>query len=182
MQGVQRYVSRLSPDVAGRASDTITTATVSPQRPARPADSAGSPSADQIERLRAELPSPVVPGTGQKTHGRWVAQGGTAQQLVSGRDELSTKVNDQLRAQGCPWLPARTADDVELKLAALMREQGQTDPGMRHVTLVINNRPCKGDLSCDELVPVILPAGYSLTVHAPNYRKRFTGGAEPWWR
>jgi len=124
----------------------------------------------------------VVPGTGQKTHGRWVAPDGAARPLISGRDELSTKVNDQLKAQGCPRLPARAADDVELKLAALMREQGQTDPRMRHVTVVINNRPCKGDLSCDELVPVILPEGYSLTVHAPNYRKRFTGGAKPWWR
>nr|WP_245589831.1 DddA-like double-stranded DNA deaminase toxin [Amycolatopsis balhimycina] len=29
---------------------------------------------------------------------------------------------------------------------------------------------------CDTLLPVILPKGYSLTVHAPNYRKTFTGG------
>jgi hypothetical protein len=53
---------------------------------------------------------------------------------------------------------------------------------MRHLTVVLNQRPCKGDYGCDELVPVVLPEGYSLTVHAPNYRKRFTGGARPWWR
>lgn len=101
--------------------------------------------------------------------------------MISGWDGLSELVNDALRTEGCDRLPARAAADVELKLAALMREKGRTDPAMRHITVVINNRPCKGDLSCDELVPVIPPEGYSLTVHAPNYRKRFTGGAKPWW-
>ncbi|MEV6242260.1 DddA-like double-stranded DNA deaminase toxin [Lentzea sp. NPDC051838] len=136
----------------------------------------------RVEQLRAELPPPVVRGSGQKTHGRWTASDGPSQAMISGRDDLSAKVNEALKKQGCPQLPARAADDVELKLAALMREKGATDPRMRHLTLVINNRPCKGDLSCDELLAVILPEGYSLTVYAPNYRKKFTGGAIPWWR
>jgi hypothetical protein len=97
-------------------------------------------------------------------------------------DDLSVGVNKFLMEHGCPKLPVGTAADVELKLAAMMRMLGAADPRMRHVTVVINNRPCKGDLSCDELVPVILPEGYSLTIHAPNYFKRMTGGATPWWR
>jgi hypothetical protein len=64
----------------------------------------------------------------------------------------------------------------------LMRDKGREDPKMRNITVVINHRPCKGRLGCEGLVPVVLPEGYSLTVHAPNYRKRFTGGAQPWWR
>ncbi|KJK44800.1 hypothetical protein UK23_28240 [Lentzea aerocolonigenes] len=163
--GAREYLSRIRPAEAGGQDS---------------GPPASTPS--RIEQLRAELPPPVVRGSGQKTHGRWIAPDGSARSLVSGRDDLSSKVNEALKSQGCPQLPARAADDVELKLAALMRETGETDSRMRHVTLVINNRPCKGDLSCDELLPVILPEGYSLTVHAPNYRKRFTGGARPWWR
>ncbi|MEU4806356.1 DddA-like double-stranded DNA deaminase toxin [Actinosynnema sp. NPDC023587] len=52
---------------------------------------------------------------------------------------------------------------------------------MREVTLVLNHRPCRGAMGCDTLLPILLREGYSLTVHGPNYRKRFTGGAEPWW-
>jgi hypothetical protein len=172
-QGIEHYVRRLGSDAAGD-----TTGSTAPT----PAKSTDPPSPERIEQLRDELPPPVVPGTGQKTLGRWIAPDGTAQPLTSGRDVLSNKVNDELKAQGCPRLPARAGDDVELKLAALMRERGKSDPAMRHVSVVINNRPGEGDLSCDELVPVILPEGYSLTVHAPNYRERFTGGAKPWWR
>ncbi|WP_370949243.1 DddA-like double-stranded DNA deaminase toxin [Amycolatopsis sp. cg5] len=36
--------------------------------------------------------------------------------------------------------------------------------------------PGGGLLSCDRLLPVILPAGYSMTVHGPDYRRTFTGG------
>lgn len=177
---VQSYLTSLDADTtSGPASNT--------SRPPSSPDPAHTPdpeppTRERIEQLRAELPPPVVRSTGQKTHGRWLAPDGSAQSMISGRDGLSNQVNDALKTQGCPRLPARAADDVELKLAALMRDQGKTDPRMRHITVVINNRPCKGDLSCDELIPVILPEGYSLTVHAPNYRKRFTGGAKPWWR
>lgn len=71
-----------------------------------------------------------MPGTGQKTHGRWIAPDGTVQQIVSERDEWSTKVNQALTAEGCPKVPVVNDGDVELKLAARMREQGATDrPG-----------------------------------------------------
>lgn len=48
--------------------------------------------------------------------------------------------------------------------------------------ILINNVPCEGPYGCDSLVPVILPAGYALTVYGPNYKKTFRGGATPWWR
>ena len=46
-------------------------------------------------------------------------------------------------------------------------------------TLVINNVPCGGRFSCGNLLPVMLPEGCTVTVHAPNYRRRLTGGAQP---
>ena len=175
---VQGYITSFEPATASGTS-------VSPSRRPPAPDPEHTPSVvspERVEQLRRQLPPPVVRNSGQKTHGRWVAPDGSAQSMVSGEDELTARVNDVLKALGCPKLPARTASDVELKLAALMRDRGKMDPAMRHITVVINNRPCKGDFSCDELIPVILPEGYSLTVHAPNYRKRFTGGAKPWWR
>lgn len=137
---------------------------------------------ERIEELRRDLPPPVVPGTGQKTHGRWIAPDGTVQQIVSERDEWSTKVNQALTAEGCPKVPVVNDGDVELKLAARMREQGATDPAMRHVTLAINHVPRQGPLGCDTLVPVVLPDGYTLTVYGPGYYKQFTGGRPPWRR
>ncbi len=94
---------------------------------------------EHVEQLRQQLPPPVVRNSGQKTHGRWVAPDGSAQSTVSGVEELTARVNDVLTALGCAMLPARAAADVELKLAALMRDRGPTDPAMRHITLVINN-------------------------------------------
>lgn len=140
------------------------------------------PPRDRIEQLRQELPPPFVRGSGRKTHGRWIGPDGTAQPMVSGRDALTRRVNAILDAMGCPTLPVIASADVELKLAARMRDEGEKDPAMRHVTVVLNHRPCKGRLGCEGLLPVVLPEGYSLTVHAPDYRKRFTGGATPWWR
>ncbi|MGQ0840124.1 DddA-like double-stranded DNA deaminase toxin [Actinokineospora sp.] len=102
--------------------------------------------------------------------------------MVSGGDELTPRVNETLRELGCPKLPATTAADVELKLATYMRDRGKDDPAMRHITLIVNNLPCVGPLGCEELVPVVLPDGYTLTVHAPGYEKTFTGGGKPWWR
>jgi hypothetical protein len=78
-------------------------------------------------------------------------------------------------------LAARTepvaVSHAEQKLAARMVRDKIID-----ATLVINNRPCRGPAGCDTLLPLLLPPGYSLTVHGPNYRKTFTGGAVPPWR
>jgi hypothetical protein len=138
--------------------------------------------AERIEELRRELPPPIRPGErGRKTHGRWSGADGAIRSIISGRDELADKARQYLRDMGIPRVPARTSD-VELKIAAHMR-----DTGARHVTVVINHQPCVGLLGCDRLVPILLPAGHTLTVHGTTeqgtkYFRRFTGGARPWWR
>lgn len=58
-----------------------------------------------------------------------------------------------------------------MKAAVRARRDGAT-----HTEVVLNNVPCRGIYGCDQLLPILLPSGYSLTVHGPNYRKTFTGG------
>lgn len=101
---------------------------------------------------------------------------------MSGRDEDADAVDQFLADTGCPRVPITASADVELKLAMRMRREGQTDTRMRNVTVVLNNRPCRGMLSCDQLIGVVLPPGYSLTVHAPGgWTKTYPGGgAKPW--
>ncbi|MEA5366446.1 DddA-like double-stranded DNA deaminase toxin [Amycolatopsis sp., V23-08] len=128
--------------------------------------------------MRAQLPPPVVRSTGQKTHGRWVDENGQAHEIVSGNDANSAAAWTILQQQGIPLKAAPvTVSHVEQKLAAQM-----VDEGRQHVDVVLNNRPCRSTFGCDSLLPVMFPAGYSVTVHAPNYRKTFTGGMNPWSR
>lgn len=150
----------------------------SEQAPPRRVPPSGSK--EHVDQLRGELPPPVRPGTGQKTHGRWFAQGTVNQvsPIVSGNDALSEKVVEQLRANGVRDIPV-TVTHVEMKLAAHM-----TSEGISAATVVINNYPCKGPAGCDTLVPRMLPDGSSLTVHGVTrqgtiMRKTYTGGA-PW--
>ncbi|WP_301296824.1 DddA-like double-stranded DNA deaminase toxin [Prauserella halophila] len=80
-----------------------------------------------------------------------------------------------------PW-PVATSADVEMKLAAHMADNNITE-----VTVVINNRPCQGALSCDNLVSVLLPAGSSLTVHGTEpdgtpFMQTYRGGRKPPWQ
>ncbi|WP_199199379.1 DddA-like double-stranded DNA deaminase toxin [Amycolatopsis sp. CA-128772] len=146
-----------------------------------PAPSSGSappaPSNDStVDKLRRDLPERTPGKRGQKTHGQWFAAGKPPAELVSGRDKLTDRVDDVLAEAGCPRRPVTAANDVELKLAAHMRDQGIAD-----ASVVINNKPCKGALSCDELVPVVLPPGSSLTVYGPDgFVKTYRGGAKPW--
>lgn len=138
---------------------------------------AKDPAGDAVEQARRNLP-PAVSKRGEKTHGRWFEPGKPAGALVSGKDELTERVDQVLQEEGCPRRPVTASADVELKLAAHMRDQGITD-----ASVVINNQPCKGSLSCDELVPVVLPPGASLTVYGPGgFVKTYTGGAKPWWK
>ncbi|MEC3980410.1 DddA-like double-stranded DNA deaminase toxin [Amycolatopsis sp. H20-H5] len=116
--------------------------------------------------------------SGQKTHGRWVDEHGQAHEIVSGRDNDAADAARLLRDKGIPQRgELTTTADVEQKIAARMVREGR-----KHVDVVLNNRPCRGLFGCDTLVPVILPEGYTLTVHAPNYQKTFTGGKQPWSR
>lgn len=161
---------------AGDAPHTTIPAgqTAAPSR----AEERPDPGADHVEELRGELPPPVDFGKGQRTHGRWIsARGQRPQEILSCRDEQAKTVQRLLTEAGCPRRPTRTGD-VEMKIAAI-----QATGGPQHTTVVLNNTPCKGDLGCDTLVPILLPKGYTMTVYGPRgYRKTFTGGAKPWWR
>lgn len=129
-----------------------------------------------VERLRAGLPPPVRPGTGQKTHGRWIDPDGAVHAEVSGRDEESAEAIRFFEQSGATRIPSAVTD-VEIKLAAHMRHHGITS-----ATLVLNNTPCRGPLGCDTLVPVILPEGSTLTVHGPDgFTTTYRGGQRPPW-
>ncbi|WP_237774176.1 DddA-like double-stranded DNA deaminase toxin [Actinosynnema sp. ALI-1.44] len=174
-QDLAQYIKRLGP------SDVSTDAAIRPTPEPTKLTDAGPVAVpkESVERIRAELPSPVVPGTGAKTHGRLIT-GGKELPVTSGADSMSAKVEAELKKMGIPASPVR-ATDVEMKTAAWQRTSGT-----QHATVVINHVPCTGDWSCDTLVPVLLPEGYTLTVHGQNkngvkFRKRYTGGAAPWW-
>lgn len=97
--------------------------------------------------------------------------------IVSGEDEMYSESVTAFADLGLRRMPVR-ASDVEMKLAAYMRNHG-----IRSATLVINNTPCPGPFGCDALVPVLLPEGCTLTVHgANNFTKTYRGGAVPPWR
>ncbi|HEX5401126.1 MAG TPA: hypothetical protein VFX16_02350 [Pseudonocardiaceae bacterium] len=49
-----------------------------------PTPAARTPPVTNVEHLRSELPPPVTRGTGQKTHGRWIAPDGSVRSVVSG--------------------------------------------------------------------------------------------------
>jgi hypothetical protein len=67
---------------------------------------------------------------------------------------------------------------AETKLAAYIR-----DNDIRHATVVVNNPACPGTFGCETLVGLILPAGFSLTIHGPDgYNKTITGGLRPPWQ
>ncbi|WP_370964784.1 DddA-like double-stranded DNA deaminase toxin [Amycolatopsis sp. cg9] len=146
-----------------------------PARPRRTRSRAHHPP-DPSKHSGAGFP-PAVTRRGQKTHGRWFAPGAAPSAVTSGQDALSQRVNDVLQAAGCPKLPVTASADVELKIAAAMRDQGITD-----ATVVINNQPCKGMMSCDGLLGVVLPPGSTLTVHGTDgFTKIYKGGEKPWW-
>jgi hypothetical protein len=159
-------------------------ATTSPHGLAGTSSIPSEVSAERADELRGELPPPVDPMTdpGRKTHGRWVAPDGQVHAIVSGKDEDSQAAGELLQRLGMPVRRITRSSDVEMKLAARMVRDG-----ISHVTVFINNVPCRGQLSCDTLVPIMLPEGATLTVHGVNrdgtlFKKRYTGGARPWWR
>jgi nucleic acid/nucleotide deaminase of polymorphic system toxin len=134
---------------------------------------------NEVDKLRRELPPPITAaerGTGRKTHGRWIGPDGGSNVVVSGKDAEARLTGVLLKSLGFPRLAV--ADHVEMKVAAHLRQIWARTGKAQHATVVVNNRVCAGLMSCADLLPVMLPAGCSLTVHAPNYRRTFTGGAQ----
>ncbi|MEU3628948.1 hypothetical protein BS329_41630 [Amycolatopsis coloradensis] len=146
--------------------------------PPSPATSSSDPEEDEdlVEQARRELPPPVTRRRGVKTQGRWFAPGKTIEPISSGRDKYTEQINQVLADARCPYVPVTVAADVELKIAAEMREKGITE-----ATVVINNTPCEGPASCDALLGVVLSEGSTLTVHGTGgFTKTYKGGAQPW--
>jgi hypothetical protein len=132
--------------------------------PATPAPSSASKPAEEpadVKAARAQLPPPVVKGTGSKTHGRWTSPDapGNLQPIVSGRkDDLYEQTDRYLAQNGMERYSI--ASHVETKLAVHMATTGLTS-----ATVTINHTPCEGDLGCDTLLPQVLPEGATLTVY-----------------
>jgi hypothetical protein len=131
--------------------------------PASPEPSASKPPEEpaEVKAARAQLPPPVVKGTGAKTHGRWTSPDapGDLQPIVSGRkDDLYAQTDRYLAEKGMERYSI--ASHVETKLAVHMATTGMTS-----ATVTINHTPCEGDLSCDTLLPQVLPEGATLTVY-----------------
>jgi len=147
--------------------------------PAPPTESPSGRQLDtnQVDRLRRELPPPITAaerGTGRKTHGRWFGADGVVHSVVSGKDEWS-KYGDDVFArigEGLLWITRH----AEMKVGAQLRAEYERTGQPQHATIVLNREPCGLEKGCAALLPVMLPEGCSLTVHAPNYRRRFTGG------
>ncbi len=126
-----------------------------------------------MEQILRELP-PTVPTPnpgGKKTHGRIIGED-DAEVITSGKDSESHEVMGLLLKQGVTIAPAlEVVAHVEMKAAARMIQAKE-----RHAEIVINNAVCPGVFGCIRLLPVLLPAGYSLTVHGPGYKRTFKGG------
>lgn len=130
-----------------------------------------------VERLRGELPPPITTaerGTGRKTHGRWIAPDGVARPVVSGHDEWSSYADSVFKRWDRRMYSV--VAHAEMKIAARLRAEFERTGQPRHAIVVLNQEPCPGMRGCARLLPVMLPDGCSLTVHAPNYRRTFTGG------
>jgi hypothetical protein len=136
-------------------------------------------SPDRVNSLRRELPREITPaerGTGRKTHGRWVGADNTARPVVSGLDTVSSGTENWLRARD---LQPVSATHAEMKIAFILRRAAEKIGKPQHASIVVNNLPCPGRFGCSTLLPVMLPEGSTLTVHAPRYRRTFTGGQQP---
>lgn len=138
-----------------------------------------TPAQEQMEKLRRELPPPITDaerGSGRKTHGRWVSADGTVRPVTSGEDSLSKAALAWLSEHG---LRPASAKHAEMKVAYYLRMVAERSGRPQHATIVVNNRVCIGPFGCATLLPVMLPAGCTLTVYAPSYRRTFTGGVNP---
>ncbi|GGM45059.1 hypothetical protein GCM10012275_15140 [Longimycelium tulufanense] len=167
----------------------------SSQTPQRPREQSASPlphhdrfpdhriGLDEARRLwDSDLPPRVTSGTGAKTHSRWITPDGATRSMVSGRDADANHAAKLLADRGMKRTPM-AVDHVETKVAARMARDG-----IREATIVINNKTCESrgpwGYGCKDLLPLILPAGYRLTVwdydeHGNPRRITYTGGATP---
>jgi hypothetical protein len=133
------------------------------------------PTSDQrLRDLAAELPPPVVPRSGKKTHGRLVDHADPehrADPVISGDDALAAKAWAMLREQGMARRgPPIVKDHAEVKAAVTMVERRT-----REATVVINNEVCPGPFGCQYFAERILYEGTTLWVQTPTDRVPMRG-------
>ncbi|TDV53758.1 DddA-like double-stranded DNA deaminase toxin [Actinophytocola oryzae] len=112
------------------------------------------------------------------TTGLYYDPDGTQHRITSGHEGISDRVEEILRSSGMVSFPPvgrhPAITHVETKIAMTMREAEVTT-----VVAVINNEegPCPGPYSCQAVLGVVLPAGYTLTVWWPGRAtpETFTG-------
>ncbi|MGZ0147118.1 DddA-like double-stranded DNA deaminase toxin [Kribbella sp. WER1] len=146
---------------------------------ARVPDPGGQGSDDGFDpgELLKQLPKrDVGPGRRVKTRGTWHDDSGRNHPLVSGQHEedyqAAQRHAERLGLVTPPYLLS-TAADVELKFAMRMRREGITN-----ARIVLNQKPCKGELSCHTLLKRFLAPGSRLTVYAPDFEYTYEGEAE----
>ncbi len=115
----------------------------------------------------------------KQTTGLFYEADGTETKVISGREDISTRIDAFLRSSGTVRMPPAgqhpAATHVEAKVAMTMREQD-----VSRGVLVINNPtgPCPGAYSCTQVLDVLLPSGATLVVWWPGGQHRtFTGGS-----
>lgn len=112
------------------------------------------------------------------TTGLYFDPDGTQHRITSGHEDISDRIEELLRSSGEVAFPPvgrhPAITHVETKIAMTMRETEVTT-----VVAVINNEdgPCPGPYSCQAVLGVVLPAGYTLTVWWPGRAtpETFTG-------
>lgn len=142
-----------------QAGNTVGCGGPSDQSPSaeRPVSADSGDVPEFVPALAAQVPPR---GDGDKTTGLMVAQG--QQRLL--RSGVRAPVSDPGhgltdRKVALSWA---VRNHVEGHVAALMRERD----GPNDVVLYLNKSPCNpGELSCDTLLPDIIPRGARLTVH-----------------
>lgn len=103
------------------------------------------------------------------TTGLYYDPDGTEHRVTSGRQDISARIEELPRSSGKVAMPAvgehPAITHVETKIAMRMREAEVTTG-----VVVINNEegPCPGPFSCQAVLGVVLPAGYTLTVWWPG--------------
>jgi hypothetical protein len=152
----------------GRTSGSVTKAGDDPITDGR--RSKPTISDEEARDLFRKLPVRVERrGHREKTSGLWRGPEGNKQPLLSGVDRYR-EMADRLaldKELGDPPHTLAITSHVEVKFALVMRERGLTDE-----TIVVNKRPCDGDLGCDQMLSRFLPTGGSLTVYGPAGFKR----------
>jgi hypothetical protein len=174
-----------SPPAAGGRRGDDSTEPEAPKSPkaAEPANDESTEPPDDFDpharEILERLPERKVSrGYSPKTRGIWHDDEGIDHDLVSGRhDPEFGEAQRHAERLGLvePPYTLSTAADVELKFAMRMRRDR-----IRKARIILNNRPCPGDLGCNKLLPSFLPPGSQLTVYGPDgFKHTYYGETDP---